>query len=334
MWQAEPPGRAGPVATAGAGSIALVTQDPAAARTPAAAAGAPPPALPGPPRWLRWSFLATTEAVHRLGPWRYRVADLAGTATFACQPGRARRTAATYRLTLPGLDRRAAREMARRSFREYARTAIDFLWVQGLPRHQVLAAVRVAGRHHAERAAAQGRGGIMVLVHQGSWDVPGPVASALGFHVTAVMDAGGSRALTDLVRWARARIAVPVVLPDAAARTLLRVLRRGDWVALLADIPGDTPHVTVPFLGQRARFSAAAGLLAARSGAPLLPITCVRRPSGGYLLEAHPPVWVAPDTPPAAALLPLLPIFEASIRRHPEQWFPFDADRLLPPAGG
>ena len=283
---------------------------------------------------MRWGFLGATAAVHGLGPWRYRLADLAGTAAFACQPRRAGHTAATYRRALPALDRRAARRMARRSYREYARTAIDFLWIQGLPRHQVLAAVRVAGRHHAERVAAEGRGGIMVLIHQGSWDVPGPVASALGFQITGVMDAGGSRALTDLVRWARARIAVRVVLPGAAARTLLRALRRGEWVALLADIPGDTPHTEVPFLGQRTRFSVAAGLLAARSGASLLPVTCVRRPSGGYLLEAHPPVLVAPGTDPAAALRPLVPVFEASIRRHPEQWFPFDADRLLPPARG
>ncbi|HUY61892.1 MAG TPA: hypothetical protein VMW49_08440, partial [Candidatus Dormibacteraeota bacterium] len=68
-----------------------MSQGPAGARTPPAAG---PGALPRPPRWLRWGFLGATAAVHGLGPWRYRLADLAGTAAFACQPRRAGHTAA------------------------------------------------------------------------------------------------------------------------------------------------------------------------------------------------------------------------------------------------
>jgi lauroyl/myristoyl acyltransferase len=70
-------------------------------------------------------------------------------------------------------------------------------------------------------------------------------------------------------------------------------------------------------------------MLAARTGAPLVPAISVRRPGGGYLVELHPAVTIEPGTDPATALSEIIPVFEAAVRRWPEQWFPFDRDRFL-----
>ncbi|HVB14441.1 MAG TPA: lysophospholipid acyltransferase family protein [Candidatus Dormibacteraeota bacterium] len=283
-----------------------------------------------PPLGLRLGLNAVAAAVRALGPLRYRISDPIANATFALQPARRRSTVRNYRAAFPQLTRREARRLAARSFREYARTSIDFLYIQHLPRTRVLSEMRVYGYEaHMRGRQLEGKPGILVLIHHGSWDAPGPLATANGVHLTSVMDDGGSTALSNLVIWARAEIGVEVVPASRSPRTLLRRLRAGHWVALVADIPGDTPSVEVEFLGRKTRFSAAPGILAAHTGAPLVAATSVRTPTGGYLVELFPPVPVAPDSDPGEALRQVIPAFEAAVRRWPEQWFPFRHNLFL-----
>ncbi len=286
------------------------------------------PKTPRPRAVLRLGLGAAAGFLHLLGPSRYRLADAMGTAAFTMLPQRRRATQANFQLVFPELGRRELRRLARRSFREYARTSVDFVWVHGLSRPQLMRSFHGFGEEPVLRMKAEGQGGVLVLMHLGAWDAGAAYALARGIPLTAVMDEGGSPALRDLVVWARARVGLRAVLATSSARPLLRTLREGGWVALLADIPGDTPSAEVDFLGCRTRFSTAPALLAARTGRPLVAVMAVRSPAGGYLVEVHPPVTVARRQDPAEALRPILDIFEAAFRRWPEQWFPFDEGRL------
>ncbi|MGH7643647.1 MAG: lysophospholipid acyltransferase family protein [Candidatus Dormibacteria bacterium] len=283
-----------------------------------------------PPLGLRLGLNAASATVRALGPLRYQLADRIGNATFLAQP-RLRKTAIrNYRAAFPKLTRRQARRLAARSFREYARTAIDFLYVQRLPRTTVLSEMRVFGyESYMQGLQLAGKPGILVITHHGSWDAPGALAIANGVHLTSVMDDEGNATMANLVIWARAEIGVEVVPASRSPRTLLQRLRAGGWVALVADIPGDTPSVEVDFLNHRTRFSAAPGILAAHTGAPLVPATSVRTPNGGYLIELFPPVTIERGTDPAEAMGRIIPVFEAVVRRWPEQWYPFREDLFL-----
>ena len=283
-----------------------------------------------PPLGLRLGFKAAAAAVQAAGPHRYRISDRIGNAAFALQPSLRQAAIRNYLSVLPGLTRREARRLAARSFREYARTAIDFLYLQNLSRTRVLAEMRVLGfESYVRERQLDGKPGIIVIFHHGSWDAPGPLSVANGIRFTSVMDDEGGETVANLVRWARAEIGIEVVPASSSPRTLLRRLRAGRWVALVIDIPGNTPSVEVEFLGHRTRFSAAPGRLAAHTGAPLVPAVCVRTPHAGYLVELFPPISIGPDTDPAAALGQVIPRFEAAVRRWPEQWYPFRPDLFL-----
>jgi lauroyl/myristoyl acyltransferase len=81
-----------------------------------------------PPLALRLSLNAVAAGVQALGRHRYRISDPIGNAAFALQPRRRRVTIGNYRAVFPRLTRREARRLAARSYREYARTSIDFLY--------------------------------------------------------------------------------------------------------------------------------------------------------------------------------------------------------------
>ncbi len=230
--------------------------------------------------------------------------------------------AANHRRSDPGIDEREARRRARRSYREYGRTIADFLWALQLDSARVSRHTRIVGASNVLSLHEQGRGGILVLGHYGSWDMAANVAVAYGVGLTTVMAPVGPPAITDLVLWAREGNQLEVFTPESAARGLLRALRRGRFVCLLCDIPGGGPTVVVDYCGGPVVFTAAPAWLARVSGAPLLPAVC-RRVEGGYELEIHPPMTVERGEDEAAVMQRVASTLEVAVRRHPEQWYPF-----------
>ncbi len=282
-----------------------------------------------PPLALRAGLNATASLVQALGRHRYRLSDAISNAIFVLDPVVRRTVIRNFRAAFPALTARQARRLAGRSFREYGRTSIDFLYVHHLDRARIVPQLHlVGGEAEVLSRYRSGQPGILLVIHHGSWDVPSTLAAVHGVELTAVMADEGNPALTGLVIWARAELGVRAVPASHSLRTLMRQLRAGKWLALLIDMPGDTPAVELPFLGHRARFSSAAAVLAARTGAPLVPAVCVRRPAGGYLVELHPAIEVEPGDEPGPVMARALPVFEAAVRRWPEQWYPFSPDRF------
>ena len=277
---------------------------------------------------LRAGLNGTAGFLHLLGSHRYRLADAVANFAFAVQPGRRATTAANFQKVLPGLDRRGARRLAARSYREYARTALDFIYVHRLSRPRLMSTFTAFGAERLLDMGLRGQGAVLVLFHLGTWDAGGAYATAIGVPLTVVMAEEGAAPIRDLVIWARSEMGMHTVLAPRSPRTVLPALRRGEVVALVADIPGDTPSLEVEFLGHRTKISDLPYRLAQHTGCPLLPVVAVRSPAGGYFIEVHDAVQVAPGADPQRALRPVLEVFERAVLRWPEQWYPFEKGRL------
>lgn len=250
------------------------------------------------------------------------MADAIGLCLWATEPRRRRRAAANHRRSAPAIDEREARRRARASFREYARTIVDFLWANGIPWGAVESRSRVTGLEHVHAAREAGHGGILALAHFGSWDMAATVALTRGIPLTTVMAPVGPPAITSLVSWARECTELEVFTPESAARGLLRALRSGRLVCLLCDIPGAGPTVVVDYCGGPVVFTSAPAWLARRTGAALLPVDCWRT-SGGYEVEVHPPVPVLRDDDDRTVMQRVARALEVAVLRHPDQWYPF-----------
>jgi phosphatidylinositol dimannoside acyltransferase len=265
---------------------------------------------------------AGAVVARRLGGGRYAVADAIGLCLWAVEPERRRRTAANHRRSDPAIGAGEARRRARASFREYARTVIDFLWANGVPWEAVERCSRVTGMEHVRDAREAGRGGILALAHVGSWDMAATVALTRGIPLTTVMAPVGSPAITSLVSWARECTELEVFTPESAARGLVRALRRGRFVCLLCDIPGAGPTVVVDYCGGPVVFTSTPAWLARLTGAPLIPVDCWRG-SDGYEIEVHPAIPVSGEEDDRTVMQRVARVLEAAVRRHPDQWYPF-----------
>ncbi|HVQ88464.1 MAG TPA: phosphatidylinositol mannoside acyltransferase [Actinomycetes bacterium] len=121
---------------------------------------------------------------------------------------------------------------------------------------------------------ARGNGLIAVLGHFGNWDHCGAWAATVGLPLTTVAERLRPESLFDrfvAYRESLGMEVIPLTGGPNVADTLRRRLEADGFVCLLADRDLTASGIEVQLLGESARFPAGPALLAARTGATLMP---------------------------------------------------------------
>jgi len=199
------------------------------------------------------------------------------------------------------------------------------------------------GLDRLETARVRGAGVVIAHPHMGPAQLPLHVLGLLGWPMIQV---GGGRVtevvLSDTGRWAAAERAslearMPVKVHDGRSylRPLLRHLSSGGIVMTAADGTGGGEElgrrVTCDVLGQSMPLPVGPAWLAARSGAALFPLSCVRNPGDGplYLAQVGEEIEVAGQDMEAAiaATGQLGAWLDGLLRAHPGDWLFWDGFR-------
>jgi lauroyl/myristoyl acyltransferase len=183
--------------------------------------------------------------------------------------------------------------------------------------------------HHEERIfeyRARGDGLIAVLGHFGNWDHCGAWAATVGLPLTTVAERLKPESLFDRFVEYRESLGMevlPLTGGPNVADTLRQRLQDDGFVCLLADRDLSAGGVEVNLLGEPARFPPGPALLAARTGATLMPAL-------SYYDDEHTHMEFLPELKVSQAL-PLRQRVEeltqqfadvvgAAARRHPTDW--------------
>lgn len=250
--------------------------------------------------------------------------------------------AASYRL------RRTSREVVRRNlgrvlegasdaeierrvraaFRSYADYWVDGARLALLTPDRLARTFSVEGIERIDAALAEGHGAVLALPHLGMWEVGGYFLARRGTPMTTVAERVEPE---DLFEWfvaERTRIGLRV-LPAGSGATaqLVRVLREGGLVGLVADRDLTGAGVEVELFGERTTLPGGPALLALRADAPLFPAAVYQMPRRRYhgvvrpALEARRSGRLRDDV--RTLTQALAREFEELIRRAPEQWHLF-----------
>ncbi|HEY7942464.1 MAG TPA: lysophospholipid acyltransferase family protein, partial [Candidatus Limnocylindrales bacterium] len=115
------------------------------------------------------------------------------------------------------------------------------------------------------------------------------------------------------------------VVPWRNLRSLFRILRQPVVLGLLVDWGYRAEDVPVRLFGAWTTLPAGPAVLAARTGALLVPVACRRLPDGHYEAEHLEPIEV-PDGSPAGvarATQAIADAVETMVREAPAQWYTF-----------
>ncbi len=280
-----------------------------------------------------WCVLALAWLAQRL-PLRfcYWVAARVGDFVYLTwHRGRASTTDNFRHVLGEGAPEDQVRLMARRSFRNYHRTLVDFLRLPRLHPWEAQQLIEGRGWEHLDRALEQGKGVILVATHFGNWDLAGMVLAARSYRVNAVADSFSSEKLEQWIRDTREARGVRVIpVGTYALRQIYRVLQRNEVVGIVVDRPAGPEGVPVRFFGHWTRWPRGPAVLALRTGAPVLAGYLAQRPDGGFTGELRPVPGLAtglkaePSEERVQAITQaMVDLFEDYIRRYPDQWYMF-----------
>jgi KDO2-lipid IV(A) lauroyltransferase len=215
--------------------------------------------------------------------------------------------------------------IARESFRVGVDTVVEgfSLFAHGGPENLVRN-IRINRLERLKKALEGGKGVICVSAHYGPFPFMGSAFSmagikGFGFLYRRPKNAAVANRFDDWIRMAGFRNIVDHPKQEAV-RNVLRELGAGSTICILIDqhFPAG---VEVPFFGQPSKTGVGAAVLAARSGAPIVPIhiQAVGTPGVKYVVEVDEPV-----PPPASTSEEDLASCMAALTRRVEDWVTAD----------
>lgn len=260
--------------------------------------------------------------------WSYALAGaIADLAYFMWPRGRHSAKKAMAQVLGEGASPSQVAQLARSSFRNYAKYIVDFLRFPKLRPEDIERLVRFDGWDGVDEALAEGKGALFVGLHLGNWDLAAAAMANRRYAVSAVVDKLASSRIDGAVQRARQEKGVRIIPIESAARSILRVLRSNGILALLIDQPSPDNGVPVELFGDLVHFPAGAATLALRTGAQVLTGALVRLPDNTFLgLVEH----LLPHSPSGdwsqdiqVFTQRMVSSLEKWVRQYPDQWYVF-----------
>ena len=172
-------------------------------------------------------------------------------------------------LAFPDRDRSWRDRVARASYVHLAREWMATFRLTRLERDQVMSRTNMVGFEAFEAAVEEGKGVVLMTGHLGNWEFCAAGFTARGIALDAVTKSMANSEFGMALLEARRRTGMGIIDVDEAPRGVLRSLRAGRVVAMLADQNAHRGGIFVPFFGKLASTARGPALFALRTGAPM-----------------------------------------------------------------
>ncbi len=193
-------------------------------------------------------------------------------------------------------DHRRVRAAARRAFRNYAKYLVDMMRLGGMNEAEAAGLVRIEDIELLHQARAEGKGVLVCTVHVGGMDIIGAGLKARGESLHVVADDTTYGRLYDHLEARRARHDI-YLIGWRNLRGIFRALRDEENVVLFCDGGYRRGDVPVELCGEATTLPIGPATLAAKTGAPMMPVACGREPDDTFVARGLPSVHCATTDP-------------------------------------
>ena len=204
---------------------------------------------------------------------------------------------------------------------------IELLRMPGITPKEIQKKMIFHGDDIAKKALSKGKGIIALTGHIGNWELMGPAWSQQGYKLAAIGKEMKSNAGNIFIKMIRDEKGVKTIPRNNSLKEILRTLKDDGVIAVMIDQNMTASEgVFVEFFGHLACTLPALAVLAARSGAPVLPTYCYRDKD---LVHHHaivlPEVKLEPKPHGSESKIVhntdrFTKVLESIINEHPDQW--------------
>ena len=211
-------------------------------------------------------------------------------------------------------------ELARSVFAHFGRSTTDFLTSSGQTLESFETSTEIIGKEHLEEGLARGKGVIMATGHFGNFERISTWFSLAGYPISVIIRDADQEDVNQLVNNIRTQYGTKIIPRGNAARPMLECLRRNEIIGIISD--QNAEDAFLPFFGKPAGTNLGVGVIQERTGAAVLPTTCVHLGRNRYRLQFYPLLEPLEEGKlKGEGMLRAINLWlEAVILEHPEQW--------------
>lgn len=184
--------------------------------------------------------------------------------------------------------------IAREAYKNVGRTFLEYLRFRTMTRDEIGRMVEIEGREHLDEMLAEGRGGVLVTAHYGSWELFGIALAHLGYPMNFLVGKQHNRLVDRLINEHRVKMGIGTIQVGVSARDILRVLRKNEFICILSDQDARRHGVFVNFLGLPASTPQGPAAFALKTGSPIVTGFITRTRGAHHVARVFPPIRVVP----------------------------------------
>jgi len=208
-------------------------------------------------------------------------------------------------------------------FRHTGRTLIEFARLGRLVKRGLDDIIVGDGLDHLERVHYEGRGGIVVTAHFGSFELFGAWVGTRGYPMDFLTGVQHNRKVNDLLNGFRREIGVRLISIDRSLKPVFKALKANRLIGLISDQHAPA-GVVVDFFGRPAATPKGPAAFAVKASAPILPFVMRRESASRHVVMAGEPIYPPATGDDERDIVTMTGaytrFFEDCIRRYPEQW--------------
>ena len=226
----------------------------------------------------------------------------------------------------PGATQEQIRAVSKQGMRNYMRYYCDTFRLETWSTERIVDTMHVENDHLLRDTLASGRGVVLALPHMGNWDHAGAWAALVSDGFTTVAERLKPEKLYERFLRFRESIGMEVLPLTGGAGTfagLIRRLKSGGLVCLVAERDLTERGVPVEFFGETTKLPAGPAALAIATGAALFPVTLwysEGRQHAKIWPELVPPAEGGKPEKTAQLCQRLADAFAEGIAEHPADW--------------
>ena len=229
------------------------------------------------------------------------------------------------RCAFPEKSRLEIKRLAVKVFENLGKIAVELVNFPKINKFNIDNFIRIENAGILEGELKKGRGVILLTAHFGNWEMLALTTRVKGYPGSAIGRRLYFHKYDQYLNHLRKIHDVNVIYRDQSPRSILKVLRAGKIIGMLADQDVDSVEgVFVDFFGRPAYTPIGPAALAMASGASIVPAFMVRREGDKHVMVIDKPVEIADTGNKEADLLTNTKrwsdIVESYIRRYPDQW--------------
>jgi lauroyl/myristoyl acyltransferase len=275
---------------------------------------------------LEYVALRLASAVICLLPWKWiaPVANFVGSVFFTFDRHRSEVTMANLRSAFGGRYKDSEYlRIGRKSYGVFARTALELLWSPNLSNAVLDEIITTEGLDPMPAHGAEGKPALYFCLHAGNFEWLSQITCRHFGTFPVIAQKLKNPLIGPLFDSWRSVLGQQIMPQKGAMLRTIRHLKEGGKMGMLIDLnlkPSEGPVVIRQFGGLLTPVSRLPAELARRSGAALVPVECLPRQDGGYIVRYLPELPVMAEMSMEEITQACWDALEPGLHEHPELW--------------